>query len=111
MSAILKILLAFVCFICLWNLSTLPEMIVINSNDTNLHDAFVFTGVVIPIIILVSLGLLVLLFSLLGVVLVTSFIVVLTLILVGLSFSWPLLITALILYWLFKQTNRQKLQD
>jgi len=108
MSTIFKVFLVFVCFICLWNLSTLPDMIEITTNNTNLHEAFVLTGIVIPSMILVALGVLVLLFSLLGVVLVTVFIVMLTLAVVGLSFSWPLVIAGLVLYWLFKQPNRQK---
>ena len=108
MSTIFKVIFVFVCFICLWNLSTLPNMIVIDKNNINLQETFVLTGVVIPSIVLVTLAVLALLFSILGVVLVTLFIVTLTLAVVGISFSWPLLIAGLVLYWLFKQPNRQK---
>jgi cell division protein FtsW (lipid II flippase) len=86
-------------------------MIEITTNSTNINEAFIITGIVIPTIILVTLGLLVLLFSLVGIALVTLFIVTFTLAVVGISFSWPLVIAGLVLYWLFKQPNRQKVQD
>ena len=109
MSTLFKIILFFICFICLWNISTLTDMIVVTNNTTNINDTFLITGIVIPSLVLVTLGILVLLFSLVGVVLVTLFIVTLTLAIVGISFSWPLLIAGLVLYWLFKQPNKQKI--
>lgn len=108
MNTVLKVLFVFICFVCLWNLSPLPEMIVITQSNVDLSETFVVTGVLIPLSIMAVLGLIILLFSLIGAVLVTIFIVAFTLLVVGMSFSWPILFAGLAIYWILKSPNSQK---
>lgn len=111
MSTILKVFFISFCCAVVWMLSSWPEVIVITEYHNGFDQPTVITGAATSLIILAAAILLIVMFSLVGAALMTICIVLVPLMLIGVFFSWPVLFVGVVLYWLFKQSSHQKVQD
>jgi hypothetical protein len=108
MSTLLKVFFISFCCAVVWVLSSWPEMIIVTDYHNGFNDSSVIAGIATPLIIIAAVTLLIVMFSILGAALMTIFVVMIPLALIGVFFSWPVLFVGVVLYWLFKQPNHQK---
>lgn len=108
MKGFCKFLLFFVAAIVLWNLFASPDVEVIYSyHGDSAWDGF-WANVLSPFIVaLVFIGVVFLIFGVFAAIVVAFAIAGFSLLFVGLSVFWPVLVAIALFYWLFSDSKQK----
>lgn len=108
MKGFLKFVLFFIVAMIIWNCFSAPNVEVIYSHDGHsIFDGF-WAGVLAPFItVLLVVGAIFVVFGVAAAVMVAFAIVGFSLLFVGLSMFWPVILAIVLFYWLFSDSKQQ----
>lgn len=108
MKGLLKFVLVLIVAVTIWNcFSTTHVEVVYSHNNHDIFDGF-WAGVLAPFItVLLIIGAIFVVFGVAAAVIVAFIIVGFSLLFVGLSMFWPIILAIVLFYWFFSDSKQQ----
>lgn len=110
MKSFFKFILVLIGFVVLWNWFFSPDINVIYTSEHQ-SGGFWIEALIAPIVVMIVLGVLFIVFSVIGAVFISLLVAFAGLFFVGVSLMWPILIGAILLYWLFSDPKQNEVNQ
>lgn len=105
MKNLMKILLVFIAISVLWNINFMGDTHITYSGDLQGMDWLITNALVVGVVFFAIALVLVLFISVFSAVIFFAGLVCATMLFVGVSFFWPIILVAMVMYWMFSDSK------
>lgn len=105
MKSLMKVILVFLALSIFWHMSPFSHGHITYSGDIEGFDWLISNALIVGVVFFAVALLLVLFISVFSAVIFFAGLVCATMLFVGVSFFWPVILAAMVLYWIFSDSN------